>query len=86
MNIENSLSSLSSMYPDQIGSSKSQGSNLLSQLEENVAKALQLDNSSLSAGQSITETVNPINPSDVINYMAEISNQSIPGMQFNIIA
>ena len=86
MNIENSLSSLNAMYPDQIGSARGQGSNLLSQLEENVAKALQLNSGASSAAPNVIDKVNPINPSDVINYMAEISNQSIPGMQLNFIA
>ena len=57
----------------QIGDSK--GSNLLGQLEDRV-------NQTLAQKNNVAEKVNP---QQVLDYLAQISNQPFPGMNHNIL-
>ena len=66
----------------QIGNHKNQGSNLLLQLENKVNnklnQSLKLENS--EKGVNGDMTAGKINPQEVRNYIAEISQGTLPGM------
>ncbi|MBU1026157.1 MAG: hypothetical protein KKA31_00335 [Candidatus Margulisbacteria bacterium] len=67
----------------QIGAYQKQGNNLLTQLEDRVSRALKLDNS--GSGAAGDQLVGKVNPQDVKNYIAEISQGPVPGANIHNI-
>ncbi|MBU0672804.1 MAG: hypothetical protein KJ732_07250 [Candidatus Margulisbacteria bacterium] len=58
---------------------------LLSKLEESVAYTLGLGQKDNILGSSGQELAQKINPQDVVRAMAEISGQSLPGVNFSAV-